>query len=539
MHCKISYTSMVLNFQNGVKASTMSSEMKKTVILCILDGWGIGEKNEGNPIYVANPQTIAYLQQNFPAGALKSSGISVGLPWGEEGNSEVGHLTLGAGRVLYQHYLRITESIKSGEFFKKPELLEVINHAKEHGGALHLVGLLTKGNVHASLEHLNALLKMATNENISEVYLHLFTDGRDSPPRSATNLLKKVAEMKKQHGVGTIASIAGRYYAMDRDNHWDRTEQAYNALLGDAPVRSIEETLKSAYGKNLSDEYIEPAIIIESHPIRDDDGIIFFNFREDRMRQITAPFLQPDFKNFKTVPIKNLGIATMTRYHDDQKTSAAFLLEKIPNTLGEILSKNGKTQLRTTETQKYAHVTYFFNGLHEKPFKNEYRIMIPSESLARPAERPEMRASAITERVLLSLQEGTYDFILVNYANPDIIAHTGNYRATIKAVTTTDRELGRLVRAVLNSNHVLMVTSDHGNAEVVLDLKTGETQTQHDANPVPFYLVGNEFTKSTQTPAIDTLENIGLLSDVAPTVLEIMGIPQPNEMTGSSLVKVL
>ncbi len=508
-------------------------------MLCILDGWGIGKKDESNPIYVSDLPAIRNIEANFPSGSLKASGLSVGLPWGEAGNSEVGHLTLGSGRVLYQHYLKISNSIESGEFFEKPELKEAFSRAKKNASAVHLIGLLTKGQVHASLEHLAALIEMAKKEDAKELYLHLFTDGRDSPPRSAQELFGKVEEKLKKEGLGKIADVAGRYYGMDRDQNWKLTEQTYRMLTGsDAPQKTVEKALEENYGKNLSDEYLEPAVI-EPHPIKDGDSVIFFNYREDRMRQIARPFLDPNFSKFNAKKFGNLYAVAMTQYYNDlPKIPVVFGKETVKNTLGEVLSNNNKIQLRIAETQKYAHVTYFFNGLHENAFPSEYRILIPSEDPAHPDKRPQMRAEEITNRAAVSVNNNEFDFILINYANPDIIAHTGNYNATVEAVKFVDSQLGRLVSAVLSQNGVLIVTSDHGNAECVLDLKTGQPRTEHESNPVPFYLVGNEFKKN-EPGKPGSLPNLGMLSDIAPTVLGLMNIPKPDEMTGDSLLEAI
>lgn len=505
--------------------------MKQTLILAVLDGWGLGAENEGNPIYGAKPETINYIEKNFPVGALQASGLAVGLPWEEEGNSEVGHLTLGAGRVLYQHFLRISEEIKNGSFFENIALKKVFAHARENKSAVHLIGLLTEGSVHAALPHLQALIQMAEKENCDKVYLQLFTDGRDSNPHSAKFLIQKL-------NGGTLASLSGRFYAMNRDGHWDRTEKTYQVLTGTADLKpkTPEEAIKETYEKNLNDEYIEPAIINEAHPIQDNDSLIFFNFREDRMTQITEPFLNLNFNKFPTKKIKNIFVATMTPYAENSKAEAAYIPEIPKNTLGEILSKNDKIQLRIAETEKYAHVTYFFNGLKKEPFPNEYRILIPSERIAHYDEHPEMRAKEITDRALISLNEGGFDFILANYANPDMIAHTGNFQATVQTIKIIDRELGRLIKSVLERDHILLITSDHGNAESLIEAKTGEVETKHNVNPVPFYLIGKKFYKNNPEALINKFETIGMLADVAPTILELMELEKPEEMTGQSLL---
>jgi 2,3-bisphosphoglycerate-independent phosphoglycerate mutase len=511
--------------------------MKKVVILVILDGWGIGQLNESNPIYMANPKNMIYLQTSFPCAALQASGIAVGLPWEEEGNSEVGHLTIGAGKIIYQHFPRISMAVEDGTFFTNNAIKEAFDHAKRNGKAVHLAGLLSDGNVHASFKHLVALLEMAKREGCKNLFIHIFTDGRDSAPKSALDLIGRIGEKIKEQGVGSIAAVMGRYYAMDRDGHWDRTEKAYQALIGKAiNVKSPDSLINAAYEKGLNDEFIPPATVGETHPVSDGDSLIFFNFREDRMRQITEAFLNPQFDKFPTKKITDLKIITFTQYDSKTPATIAFPNEKIVNPLGKVLADQGKIQLRVAETQKYAHITYFFNGLEEKPFPNEYRILIPSQKIVHEDERPEMMATQITDRALVALNEGGFDFILINYANPDIIAHTGNYDATLKAIKVIDEQIGRLLKTVFEGDHTLIITSDHGNAEVLIDLKTGEAETKHDASPVPIYLVNRKWASKTPKNILSQLPTVGLLSDVAPTILDIMGLPKPKEMTGESLL---
>jgi 2,3-bisphosphoglycerate-independent phosphoglycerate mutase len=514
--------------------------MRKTVVLAILDGWGIGNPDEGNAIYTAHPRSIEEVQATYPVGALQASGQAVGLPWQEEGNSEVGHLTLGAGRMLLQHFPEITAAIDNGSFFTNKAFVAAFAHARKHSSAVHLVGLLSSGNVHASREHLIALIEMARREQCTKLFLHLFLDGRDSGPRSSREDMEKVYAALSEKGVGTLASVSGRYYGMDRDRHWDRTERAYRVLVGDSmETKSFESAVTEAYERDLSDEYVEPTVIDAPHPIRDNDAIIFFNFREDRMRQLVRTFTDVDFVAFPTKKFTNVFIATMTAYQTTLPVTVAFETIVVPEPLGKVLADNGKTQLRVAETEKYAHVTYFFNGLVEAPFENEFRVLVPSQRLARHDAHPEMMASAITDRVLVALNDGGFDFILVNYANPDIIAHSGNYDATIAAIEVIDREIGRLTQKVIEGGHVLFITSDHGNAEVVLDVATGLAETKHDANPVPLHLVGRGYERRTRREGFFKPPEIGMLSDVAPTILELMGLPKPATMTGESLLDQL
>ena len=513
--------------------------MKKTTILVILDGWGIGVEDETNPIHAARPQEIKYIEQNFPGGMLQASGIAVGLPWNEEGNSEVGHITLGGGTVLYQHYPLISLSIRNGSFFKKEGLKEIFRHVEENKSSLHLVGLVGDGIVHSAFEHLEALIKMAAEEKCSNLFIHAFSDGRDSGPHAGKETFKKLQKTLERGGVGKIASISGRYFGMDRDKRWDRTEKAYKVLIQKEDGKTVEEIFDEAKKNGVSDEYIEPTVVGEGHPIKTNDAVLFFNFREDRMRQLTEVFLNKGFSGFSVTDVPKVKVLTLTEYDSKFSVEPVFKKEKVPLPLGKVLSDNEKVQLRIAETEKYAHITYFFNGLHEPPYPNEYRVLIPSKKVPRYDETPEMMASAITDRVLSALSDGSFDFILINYANTDMVAHTGNYEATVKAVQVVDREIGRLVKGVLSGGHTLIITSDHGNAEVVLNIQTGEKDTKHNANPVPFYLVGEKFRLKEPKDPLARLPSIGFLSDVAPTILELLEIGKPREMTGQSLLKQL
>lgn len=509
---------------------------KRTIILVILDGWGIGQRNESNPIHVVNPPNINYLKANFPAGLLEASGISVGLPWGEEGNSEVGHLNLGAGRIIYQSFPRISLAIQEGNFFQNQVLKNAFTHAQKNNSSVHLIGLLSEGNVHSSFEHLMALIQLAEKEKVSKLNLHLFTDGRDSPPNSAWELLNRLPKEK-------IASLSGRFYAMDRESHWERTQKAYSVLVGEGPInKDIESHIKETYSRKFSDEFIEPTIIESTErSIKDNDALIFFNFREDRIRQLASAFINKQFTNFPVKSFNNLYIATLTQYDDSFNVPVAFPPEKIEVCLGKVLADKGKTQLRIAETQKYPHITYFFNGLREEPFENEYRVTIPSRNIVRQDEHPEMMAAEVTTRALESITENAFDFILINYANPDIIAHTGNYDASLQAVKIIDEEIGKLIKTTLEFNAVLIITSDHGNIEKLFEPLTGLPETQHDPNPVPIYLVAKEFMRAKKKAEIQYSEKqtTGILADVSPTILELMGIPKPKEMTGQSLLKSL
>ncbi|RJQ27760.1 2,3-bisphosphoglycerate-independent phosphoglycerate mutase [Candidatus Parcubacteria bacterium] len=514
--------------------------MKRTIVLAILDGWGIGTCDESNPIYSAHPPTILEIEKNYPCGALQASGLAIGLPWEEEGNSEVGHLTIGTGSVFYQNYPKISLAIENGTFFSNEALVGAYLHAQKNESALHLIGLISKGNVHSSLNHLEALIIMAERMNIKKCYIHAITDGRDSPPESVISITNSIEEIVKQHNVGMIVAVVGRYYAMNRDEHWDRTKMAYDLFTKDTyPIRTIDEAAKKIYARGYNDEFIDPTAVTEHKPITDNDAIIFFNFREDSMRQLISAFCIPEFDKFPTKKLNNCYIATFTQYLDTISTHVAFPKEVAKTCLSKIFSDLGKQQLHIAETQKYAHVTYFFNGLIDAPFPNEYRVLIPTLDIPHPEQKPEMMASAITDRVLLALRENTFDFIVVNYANPDIMAHTGNYNATLEAVYVIDKEIRRLYEAVQKENHMLLITSDHGNAEVLLNINTGEPETKHNPNPVPFYLIANEFKKTKPREGFYRLRTIGILSDVAPTILELAKIQKPLEMTGQSLLSQL
>jgi len=514
--------------------------MKRQVILAILDGWGIGPKNESNPIHTQGTPNLDYIKKIFLTGSLQASGISVGLPWNEEGNSEVGHLTIGAGKVIYQHFPRITISIQDGGFAKNKVFLDAFEHAKKNKSALNLVGLLTESNIHASLQHLAALINLAKKNKISKINLHLFSDGKDSEPKSAIRILKK---LMSDTGEGwEIGSLSGRHYALDRDNHWERTQQAYEAMIGTGlQIKNIGAAIKEAYDKNLNDQQINPYVINPESAIRDNDALIFFDFREDSIRQIASAFILKDFKEFPVKQFSNLYVATMTNYSNQFAVPIAYPPEKIDNPLAKILADNGRTQIHIAETEKYAHVTDFFNGYHEQPFSNEYRVLIPSKKVANYEEKPEMQAAEITSRVIQAIEERAFDFVLVNYANGDMIAHTGNFEAAKIAVKEMDESIGAILQSALPNNAVLIITADHGNLETMLNPRTGETTTTHDISPVPIYIAGNEFVKQKTPTEIELAEKetVGILSDVAPTILEIMDIPKPPEMTGQSLLKIL
>jgi 2,3-bisphosphoglycerate-independent phosphoglycerate mutase len=508
---------------------------KRTTVLIVLDGWGIGRNDESNPIYVVRPASFAWLHDNYPVTSLQASGIAVGLPWGEVGNSEVGHLTLGAGKVLYQYYPKIMMAIEDKSFFENKVLKDVCAHARETGGAVNFAGLLTKANVHASLDHLKALIKMAEQEKVPKINLHLFADAKDSPPHTVESFLREVPPEY-------LASLMGRYYGMDRQGDWRLTETAYDTMTGQSgrivpdPVPPIEEN----YKQGATEEYLPPMRFNESKKIQDGDALFFFNYREDSIRQLASSFIAKPFDKFATLDFKNLYVATMSHYDDSFTVPVAFPADTVEDPIGKVLSDRNLIQLRLAETYKYAHVTYFFNGLREEPFPNEYRTLIPSNESLHPEEHPEMMAKPITDRLVEAITDRAYDFILVNYANPDTIAHTADYNAGLEAVRVIDREIDRVLRAAEAVDALVAITGDHGNMEEMINPMTGLPESQHDPSPVPLYLMGSEF-KGKRFVNQDSLaaETLGSLADVAPTLLEAMHIPQPPEMTGRSVLEGL
>ncbi|MFB6212600.1 MAG: 2,3-bisphosphoglycerate-independent phosphoglycerate mutase [Candidatus Magasanikbacteria bacterium] len=509
----------------------------KNTIMVILDGWGIGQEDEVNPIYTAKTETIDYLMKNFPVGSLKASGLSVGLPWGEKGTSEVGHLTLGAGRVVDQHYKKINKSIENGKFFKNKALKKSFKHVKKNSSSLHLAGLLTKGSIHASIDHLKALLQMAKKENVSRVYLHLFLDEAPSSPEPIPKLIKEIRDETQKHKTGKIGSLSGKYYALDQNKNWEKTKKVYEAMTGQTKTKKVNEVFKNSKQKDLKENYIKPTTIHEGGAVKEGDALIFFNLRKDGINQLAQSFSNNNFQKFPIKDLKNLSITTMTNYGSEVSSHVAFERTKVENTLCEVLSKNQKMQIKITETEKEENITYFFNGVKNKTFENEYRILLPSDDLADKSENPRMKAREITDRAILSLEEGNFSFMLINYANVDIMAHTGEYQPTIDAVEFLDQQLSKLVKAALNKEANLLITSDHGNGERLFDPQTGKEETEHSTNPVPIHLVGKEFERRSSENR--KIPKVGMLSDIAPTVLDLMNIKKPREMSGNSLVDIL
>lgn len=520
--------------------------MFRPLVLVVLDGWGLSNSTQGNPIREANLPTFDTLNRYYPMTTLQASGISVGLPWNTAGNSEVGHMTMGAGRVIYQNLPRISLSIQDESFFKNHVLLDAFEAAKEKGGKVHLMGLVSSGSVHAHRDHINALLRMGKQVGVPEMYLHAFTDGRDSAPTSGIQIIREIIREMQVLGIGKLASLTGRNYAMDRNNNWDRIARAYKLLtegIGDQTEDPLLY-LEHSYTEGITDEYIEPTLITEKGKplaiMEDGDTVIFFNFREDRARELTKAFALDNFEGFARQK-KNIHFVTLTEYEQHLGVPVAFEPENIDGSLGEVLSQYEKTQLRLAETEKYAHVTYFFNGGNEEAFPNEDRILIPSPTVAHFDEMPEMSSPQITEALLKAVMSSKYDFILVNYANPDMVGHTGNEQASIEAVEATDKSLSIVIPAILKAGGAMIITSDHGNVEEVTRIATGEVDTEHSTNPIPLWYLtpDNQREKTADQMMREQNEVNGLLSDVAPTILEILDIPKPTVMNGTSLLELL
>ncbi len=509
---------------------------RKPVVLMVLDGYGLNEKKEGNAIAQAKTPVMDQLMAECPFQKGNASGLSVGLPDGQMGNSEVGHMNIGAGRIIYQELTRITKAIEDGDFFKNKALLAAIENVKKHGSDLHLFGLLSDGGVHSHNTHLYGLLELAKQNGIENVYVHPFLDGRDTAPTSGKGFMEELQEKMTQIGVGKIASVHGRYYAMDRDNNWDRTEKAYNALVAGEGKKATDavQAVADSYAEEVNDEFVVPTVIEEDGKpvatVKANDSIIFFNFRPDRARQITRAFCDEKFEHFNRVNgFMPLTFVCFTDYDETIGNKLiAFEKESIDNTFGEFLAANGKTQLRLAETEKYAHVTFFFNGGVEEPNKNEDRSLVKSPAVATYDLQPEMSAPEVGERLTAAIVSGKYDVIVINFANPDMVGHTGVIPAAIAAVERIDQCVGAAVEAVKKVNGVLFICADHGNAEQMIDYETGAPFTAHTTNPVPFILVNYDDAY--------TLREGGCLADIAPTLIEIMGLEQPKEMTGKSLL---
>lgn len=509
---------------------------KKPVVLMVLDGYGLNDRTEGNAIAMANTPVMDKLMKECPFQKGYASGLAVGLPDGQMGNSEVGHMNIGAGRIIYQDLTRITKDIEDGTFFKNEELLEAMENCKKNDSDLHLFGLLSDGGVHSHLSHVYGLLEMAKQQGVSKVYVHAFLDGRDTPPASAKGFVETLENKMAEIGVGKVASLSGRYYAMDRDNNWDRVEKAYDSLVtGDGiKAESATQALQESYDNGKTDEFVEPTVICkDGQPlslVKANDSVIFFNFRPDRAREMTRAFCDDKFTGFE----RKTGFIPLTfvcfKDYDESipNKKVAFKKEIIKNTFGEFLANHGKKQLRLAETEKYAHVTFFFNGGVEEPNKDEDRVLVKSPAVATYDLQPEMSAPEVSEKLNAAIRSGKYDVIIINFANPDMVGHTGVIPAAVKAVETVDQCVGTAVEAIKEVDGVLFICADHGNAEQMIDYKTKAPHTAHTTNPVPFILVNYDDSVK--------LREGGCLADIAPTLLEIMGLPQPEEMTGKSLI---
>jgi len=506
----------------------------KPVVLLILDGWGYREGGDDNAINGAQTPVWDRLWQQYPHTLIGTSGEAVGLPDGQMGNSEVGHLNLGAGRVVYQELSRITRSIDSGDFYSNPTLTKVVDRAVANGKAIHITGLLSPGGVHSHEEHIHAMVRMAAKRGATKIYMHALLDGRDVPPKSAEPSLQAMNEVFAEQGVGRIASITGRYYTMDRDQRWERVEKGYAVMTeGRAEYEAADAVtaLHQAYGRGENDEFVEPTRIqgADDEPalIEDGDAVIFMNYRSDRAREITQAFIEPDFSGFdrKATP-KLTGFVTLTQYNKSFDVPVVFPPNDLHNVFGEVIANHGLRQLRLAETEKYAHVTFFFNGGREEPFDNEDRILVPSPKVATYDLQPEMSAGEVTDRLVEAIEGGQHDVIICNLANPDMVGHTGIYEAAVKAVETIDQNLGRIVAALESAGGQMLITADHGNVEQMQDLQSGQPHTAHTHNPVPLVYVG--------APAV--LAEHGSLCDLSPTLLKLLGLDQPSEMEGRPLV---
>ena len=503
----------------------------KPLVLIIMDGWGERESADNNAVKLAKSQIVNALTKEYPSTTLGCSGKSVGLPEGQMGNSEVGHLNIGAGRIVYQELTRITQSIKDGDFFKNRALLDAINNVRKNRSNLHIMGLVSDGGVHSDNKHLYAILELAKRSNINNVYIHCLMDGRDTPPKSGKGYIEELQREMGNRGVGKIGTIMGRYYAMDRDKRWERVQQAYDAMSGGIGLSENDpvQAMQKAYDRKETDEFIKPIMIKGSPLISDNDSLIFFNFRGDRAREITRCFTDDKFDGFERKCHPKVHFVCLTQYDITINAAVAYPPQELKNILSEVFGNNGIKQLRIAETEKYAHVTFFFNGGIEKPYPNEDRILIPSPKVATYDLKPEMSAYEVTDRVLKEIESGKYDVVIMNYANCDMVGHSGILKAAIAAVEAVDRSVGRVEELVKQLGGITMITADHGNAEQMYDPITHGPHTAHTCNKVPFILISDKKDL--------ILRNDGILADIAPTMLELLGIGKSKEMTGRSLIK--
>lgn len=502
--------------------------MIKPVALIVCDGWGLNPRKDHNAIAAAKTPHFDELYAKWPWMPLHTSGLAVGLPEGQMGNSEVGHMNMGAGRIVYQELTRIDVAIRDGSFFENPTLAKVMDDTKAAGKDLHLMGLLSDGGVHSSIEHLFALVRMAKNRGLSRVWIHAFLDGRDTAPRSAQKFLARTEQVLQEIGVGKIATISGRYYAMDRDSNWERTELAYRAMVDrqGRPADSSAQAITRSYEEGISDEFVVPVVLDPAGCIKDGDGVIFFNFRPDRARQITQAITDPAFSGFERVA-PMVRFVCLTQYKDSFGLPVAFPPQKLVDNLASVLSTQRVRQLHTAETEKYAHVTFFFNCGREAPYDLEERILIPSPKVATYDLQPEMSAPEVAASAAAAIDNAHTDVLIMNFANADMVGHTGNFDATVKAIQAVDACVGQVVAAILRAGGTALITADHGNAEMMVDYETGEMHTAHTINPVPLIMAGRQLK----------LRESGVLADVAPTILDLLSIGQPAAMTAQSLIQ--
>ncbi|NMY94820.1 MULTISPECIES: 2,3-bisphosphoglycerate-independent phosphoglycerate mutase [Pseudomonas] len=502
----------------------------KPLVLMILDGFGHSENHHDNAVFAANKPVLDRLCASVPNGLISGSGMDVGLPDGQMGNSEVGHMNLGAGRVVYQDFTRVTKAIRDGEFFENPTICAAVDKAVAAGKAVHFMGLLSDGGVHSHQDHLVAMAELAYKRGAEKIYLHAFLDGRDTPPKSAQSSIELLDAAFAALGKGRIASLVGRYFAMDRDNRWDRVSQAYNLIVdGNAQFNAAtaQQGLEAAYARGESDEFVKATTIGEPVKVEDGDAVVFMNFRADRARELSHVFVDDGFKDFERARQPKVEFVMLTQYAANIPAPSAFAPGSLENVLGDYLAKNGKTQLRIAETEKYAHVTFFFSGGREEPFPGEERILIPSPKVATYDLQPEMSAPEVTDKIVDAIEHQRYDVIVVNYANGDMVGHSGNLQAAVKAVECLDLCVGRIVDALEKVGGEALITADHGNCEQMSDESTGQAHTAHTTEPVPFIYVGKRDFK---------VREGGVLADVAPTMLMLMGLEKPVEMTGTSIL---
>lgn len=505
-------------------------------VLVILDGWGYRETSNANAIATARTPVMDSLWTAYPSTLIRTSGKDVGLPYGQMGNSEVGHLNIGAGRVVPQELVRITDAVEDGSLFRNEALVKVCQEVRDRSGKLHLIGLCSEGGVHSHLVHLFGLLDLAKIEGISNVCIHIITDGRDTNPQEGVNVLRKIQDRIDKIGVGRIVTLCGRYYSMDRDRRWDRIQKGYDVMTQDGPGcgQSALEVLQASYAADLTDEFVLPSRIAPG-AVEAGDGIIFYNFRPDRARQLTYAFVDPNFNGFEREQIKPLSFATFTQYDATLSVDVAFPPQNLTNILGEVIANHGLKQFRTAETEKYPHVTYFFNGGIEEPLEGEDRELIPSPMVATYDRAPGMSAEKVTDVAIAAIEKRIYSLIVINYANPDMVGHTGKMDKTIEAIQTVDRCLGRLLGSISKAGGTAIITADHGNAEYMWD-EAGNPWTAHTTNPVPFILIEGEGLKIPGHGTDVKLRNDGRLADIAPTLLDILQLPKPVEMTGHTIL---